>query len=56
MFSSNVTKPAELGPVPEDVKEKSHHVKNKHGETVKFQNPHPSFTTPRLIDIFKLVW
>ncbi|KAH8681243.1 beta-lactamase superfamily domain-containing protein [Xylariales sp. PMI_506] len=43
MFSGVVTKPAALGPVPEDAGALSHHVKNRHGETVKFKNPHASF-------------
>ncbi len=27
---------------------KDHHIKNRHGETVKFQNPHPSHVFPAI--------
>ncbi|KAI0132056.1 NAPE-hydrolyzing phospholipase D [Xylariales sp. AK1849] len=56
MYSSTVTKPAKLGPVPEDTDAKSHHVRNWRGETTKFQNPHASFQTMKRWDLFNLLW
>ena len=32
--------------IPEEARLGSHHVKGKHGETVKFRNPHPSAGGP----------
>ncbi|KAI1141593.1 Metallo-hydrolase/oxidoreductase [Hypoxylon sp. FL0543] len=34
----------------------AHHVKNRHGKTVKFRNPHPSFAFPKPRDLFDLLW
>lgn len=32
-----------LGAAPQGAESKPHHVKNNHGTTTKFQNPHPSY-------------
>lgn len=41
-YTSTVTKLARSVDVPDDVDRKSHHVKSKTGETIRFRNPHPS--------------
>lgn len=56
MFSTTVTQPGRLGPVPDDVEEKTHHVRNGAGKTTKFANPHESFVPPELWDIFTMMW
>ncbi|KAI1099852.1 Metallo-hydrolase/oxidoreductase [Jackrogersella minutella] len=33
----------------------AHHVKNRHGKTVKFKNPHPSYAFPNPRDIFAMM-
>ncbi|KAI1402691.1 Metallo-hydrolase/oxidoreductase [Hypoxylon fuscum] len=34
----------------------AHHVKDRHGNVVKFKNPHPSFDLPSRKDLWKLLW
>lgn len=41
-YSVSVKQPS-LGAAPEGAKSKPHHVKDNHGTTTKFQNPHPSY-------------
>ncbi|KAI2784355.1 Metallo-hydrolase/oxidoreductase [Daldinia loculata] len=44
-------------PQPTEAREfdsKAHHVKNRHGETVKFRNPHPSFSFPGQLQILEM--
>ncbi|KAK8128406.1 nape-hydrolyzing phospholipase d [Apiospora sp. TS-2023a] len=52
-YSTTVTKPSSLSPAPEDVDAKSHHVKNRRGETTKFTNPHASCDEPSPFQMLK---
>ncbi|KAK6085712.1 nape-hydrolyzing phospholipase d [Seiridium cupressi] len=56
MFSTTVTQPSRLGPVPEDATTQTHHVKDNSGKTTKFMNPHESYVPPNLWDIFGMMW
>ncbi|KAH9907437.1 Metallo-hydrolase/oxidoreductase [Xylariomycetidae sp. FL2044] len=50
LYTSTVTK----GPSVEG--DKAHHVKNSSGDTVKFVNPHPSYTLPGFLEIVPMVF
>ncbi|PWY74503.1 Metallo-hydrolase/oxidoreductase [Aspergillus sclerotioniger CBS 115572] len=49
-FSSSVSKrPKTYLYIPEEAERTLHHVKNRNGDTIKFQNPYPSFGSPSSI-------
>ncbi|ETS82580.1 hypothetical protein PFICI_04456 [Pestalotiopsis fici W106-1] len=53
MFTPAVTKPERLGPAPDDVDKKTHHIKkDSAGRPTKFGNPHESFQPPDPWTIF----
>ncbi|KAK3352406.1 beta-lactamase superfamily domain-containing protein [Lasiosphaeria hispida] len=59
-YNSTVSKPAIADDAPSGGDLTAHHVKDKHGETIKFQNPHPSFGETLRLTAFamgrKMIW
>ncbi|KAI0009386.1 Metallo-hydrolase/oxidoreductase [Xylariaceae sp. FL0662B] len=51
---STVTARPTLGAEAGDLVNDAHHVKNRHGKTIKFQNPHASFVPPSVWDLLRL--
>ncbi|KAI1662120.1 Metallo-hydrolase/oxidoreductase [Daldinia decipiens] len=53
-YYSNVTLRPPQPTEAQEFDSKAHHVKNRHGETVKFRNPHPSFSFPGQLQILEM--
>ncbi|KAI1074173.1 Metallo-hydrolase/oxidoreductase [Whalleya microplaca] len=53
-YYSTVTLRPALGAQAGDREIDAHHIKNRHGKTIKFENPHPSFVFPTFWELLKL--
>ncbi|KAI1387420.1 Metallo-hydrolase/oxidoreductase [Hypoxylon trugodes] len=49
-YSTVAVRPSQV-PEAQDFKPLAHHVKDRHGKTVRFQNPYPSFKPPNLREL-----
>ncbi|KAI4871064.1 Metallo-hydrolase/oxidoreductase [Hypoxylon rubiginosum] len=55
-YYSSVTIRPPLATESHEFESKTHHVKDRHGKTVKFKNPYDSFAMPPRSDMFREIW
>ncbi|KAI1777073.1 Metallo-hydrolase/oxidoreductase [Hypoxylon cercidicola] len=55
-YYSSVTIRPPLATESHEFESKPHHIKDRHGKTIKFQNPHDSFAMPPFGDLLKAIW
>ncbi|XXG95942.1 hypothetical protein Hte_002218 [Hypoxylon texense] len=56
VYYTSVTIRPPLATETHESESKSHHIKDRHGKTIKFQNPYDSFAVPPRGDLYRALW